>query len=101
MKSLRIRLISTAMAFVVALSMLIFGVWAIGSSQTITMNGNVTFNIEDDSLYIKDVKIRQDGVSEPSSVVSFMPGFINGNFDWRLRRFLTLLFGSIRAGYDI
>ena len=84
MKSLRIRLISTAMAFVVALSMLIFGVWAIGSSQTITMNGNVTFNIEDDSLYIKDVKIRQDGVSEPSSVVSFMPGFINGNFDMNL-----------------
>ncbi len=58
MKSLRIKLFSAISMFVIALSMLIIGVWAIGETQTITMNGNVTFNIVDDSLYIKDVKIK-------------------------------------------
>ena len=87
--------------FVIALSMLIIGVWAIGETQTITMNGNVTFNIVDDSLYIKDVKIKQDNKSEPASVSSFMPGYINGNFDMDLTNLDTNTLGSFNLYFYI
>ena len=101
MKSIKIRLVSSVMAFVLALSMLIIGVWAIGSSQTITMNGNVTFNIADDSLYIKDVKIKQDNISTPTSVSSFMPGYINGNFDMNLTNLSENNFGTFELHFYI
>ena len=101
MKSLRIKLFSAISMFVIALSMLIIGVWAIGETQTITMNGNVTFNIVDDSLYIKDVKIKQDNNSEPASVSSFMPGYINGNFDMDLTNLDTNTLGSFNLYFYI
>ena len=101
MKSLRIKLFSAISMFVIALSMLIIGVWAIGETQTITMNGNVTFNIVDDSLYIKDVKIKQDNNSEPASVSSFMPGYINGNFDMDLTNLDTHTLGSFNLYFYI
>ena len=47
MKSLKFKLFSSLSMFVIALSMLIIGVWTIGESQTITMNGSVNFEIED------------------------------------------------------
>lgn len=52
MKSLKGKLFCVVSLFVLALSMLIVGVWAIGESQTITMQGSVNFEIADKSLYI-------------------------------------------------
>ena len=101
MKSLKMKLFTGISMFVIALSILIIGVWAIGEAQTITMNGNVTFNIADDSLYIKDVKIKQDNNNEPTSVSSFMPGYINGNFDMDLTNLDTNTLGSFNLYFYI
>ena len=54
MKSLRTRLAAIISMFVVALSMLIIGVWAVGETQHINLNGSVNFTIDDDTLYIKE-----------------------------------------------
>lgn len=101
MKSLRIKLFSAISMFVVTLALLIVGVWAVGETQTITMNGNVTFNIVDDSLYVKDVKIKQDNNSESASISSFMPGYINGNFDMDLTNLDTNTLGSFNLYFYI
>lgn len=73
--------------FVVALALLIVGVWAVGETQTITMQGSVNFEIADKSLYVQDVRIQEDNNSSPYSLEEqgkFMPGYINGNFDMDL-----------------
>ena len=89
--------------FVVALALLIVGVWAIGGTQTITMNGSVNFEIADKSLYVQDVRMQEDVNSAPYSLKEqgrFMPGFINGNFDMNLGDF-TNSYGSFALYFDI
>ena len=89
--------------FVVALALLIVGVWAIGETQTITMNGSVNFEIADKSLYVKDVRMQEDNNSAPYSLKDqdrFMPGFINGNFDMNLGDF-TNNYGAFALYFDI
>ena len=89
--------------FVVALALLIVGVWAIGETQTITMNGSVNFEIADKSLYVKDVCMQEDNNSAPYSLKDqdrFMPGFINGNFDMNLGDF-TNNYGAFALYFDI
>ena len=103
MKSLKFKLFSSLSMFVIALSMLIIGVWAIGESQTITMNGSVNFEIADKSLYVQDVRMQEDNNSEPYSLKDqgrFMQGFINGNFDMDLGDF-TNNYGSFALYFDI
>ncbi len=62
------------------LGVLIIGVFA-ATQQQLTMQGSVSFNVPDKSLYVKDVRIKQDMASEPESIDSFMPGYINGEFN--------------------
>ena len=103
MKSLKIKLLSTISMFAIALAMLIIGVWAVGETQTITMNGSVNFEIADKSLYVKDVRMQEDVNSAPYSLKEqgrFMPGFINGNFDMNLGDF-TNSYGSFALYFDI
>ena len=103
MKSLRMKLFTAISMFVIALSMLIIGVWAVGESQTITMQGSVNFEIADKSLYVKDVRMQEDINSAPYSLKDqdrFMPGFINGNFDMDLGDF-TNSYGSFALYFDI
>ena len=103
MKSLKVKLFSTISVFVIALSMLIIGVWAVGQSQTITMEGSVNFNVADKSLYVQDVRMQEDVNSAPYSLKEqgrFMPGFINGNFDMNLGDF-TNSYGSFALYFDI
>ena len=45
MKSLKVKLVSIVSAFVLALSMLIIGVWAVGEAQHINLSGSVNFTI--------------------------------------------------------
>ena len=90
MKSLKVKLVSIVSAFILALSMLIVGVWAVGQSQTITMEGSVNFDVADKSLYVKDVRMQEDNNSTPYSLKEqdkFMPGYINGNFNMDLGEF--------------
>ena len=103
MRSLKVKLFSTISIFVVALALLIVGVWAVGETQTITMNGSVNFEIADKSLYVKDVRMQEDNNSAPYSLKDqgkLLPGFINGNFDMDLGDF-TNSYGSFALYFDI
>ena len=103
MKSLRMKLFTAISMFVVALALLIVGVWAVGETQTITMNGSVNFEIADKSLYVKDVRMQEDVNSAPYSLKDqgkFLPGYINGNFDMNLGDF-TNNYGSFALYFDI
>ena len=78
--SLKVKLISCISLFMLMLGVLIIGVFA-ATQQQLTMQGSVSFNVPDKSLYVKDVRIKQDMASEPESIDSFMPGYINGEFN--------------------
>ena len=83
MKTLRLKLIS-----MLALLFLMFGVLTVGifavNQQTVTLSGNISFRVEDRSLYVKQVRIKQDNGSEPQIVSSFKPGYINGEFNMNI-----------------
>ncbi len=103
MKSLRMKLFTGVSFFVIALALLIVGVWAVGESQTITMSGSVNFEIADKSLYVQDVRMQEEQNSEPYSLKAqgkFIPGFINGNFYINLGDF-TNTYGSFALYFDI
>ena len=83
MKTLRLKLIS-----MLAMLFLMFGVLTVGifavNQQTVTLTGNISFRVEDRSLYVKQVRIKQDNNSEPQPVTAFMPGYINGEFNMNI-----------------
>ena len=54
------KLVSLISAFVLVLGLVIAGVLA-ASSQTITMNGSVNFNVTDRSLWVKEVRMQEAG----------------------------------------
>ncbi len=98
--SLKIKLISAISMFVLMLGIVIIGVFA-ASTQTLTMTGNVNFVVADKSLYVKDVRIKQNNNADaPVSVSNFMPGFINGTFDMNLGDFQNT-YGSFALYFDI
>lgn len=86
MKSLKVKLISIVSVFVLVLSTLIIGVWAVGESQHIKLSGSVNFTIADDTLYIRDIRVRDDGdlTGQGTTIDNFIPGFVNGEVDLNL-----------------
>ena len=74
--SLKVKLFSAISAFVLMLSMLLVGVYA--ASQTINLKGEVNFNIEDTTLYVKDIRLQSE------TIENFMPGYINSTLDLNL-----------------
>lgn len=97
--SLKLKLVSAISLFVLMIGVLIIGVLA-ATQQTITMHGNVNFEVADKSLYVKDVRLQQDMNSEPTSLDNFMPGYINGSFDMNLGKFINT-YGSFALYFDI
>ena len=77
--SAKVKLISLISAFMLVLGIIVIGVLAV-SQQTLRMSGSVNFNVDDKSLYVKQVRIKQDNGSEPEPVIGFLPGYINGDF---------------------
>ena len=99
--SLKIKLISCISLFMLMIGVLIIGVFA-ATQQQLTMEGSVSFNVPDKSLYVKDVRIKQDMASEPTSIDSFMPGYINGDFTLDLSGITgTNTYGSFSLYFDI
>ena len=85
MKSLRIKLFTAISMFVIALSMLIIGVWAVGETQHINLSGNVDFTITDGNLYIKDIRMKDaNDAGQGTTISNFIPGFIDSSFDLKL-----------------
>ena len=77
--SAKVKLMSLISAFVLVLGIIVIGVLAV-SQQTLRMSGSVNFNVDDKSLYVKQVRIKQNNGSEPEPVIGFLPGYINGDF---------------------
>ena len=80
--SIRMKLVSLISTFVLVLGLVITGVLA-ASSQTITMNGSVNFNVTDRSLWVKEVRMQEAG-EEPVVISNFTPGYINGDFNFNV-----------------
>ena len=104
MKSLKVKLVSIVSAFILALSLLIVGVWAVGEAQHINLSGSVNFTISDDTLYIKDIRVRDEGdlTGQGTTIDNFLPGFVNGDIDLDLGErtadtSFTLLFDVINT----
>ena len=86
MKALKTKLFTGISMFVIALSMLIIGVWAVGEAQHINLSGSVNFTISDNTLYIKDIRVRDTGdlTGQGTTIENFLPGFVNGDIDINL-----------------
>ena len=80
--SIKMKLVSLVSAFILVLGLVIAGVLA-ASSQTITMNGSVNFNVTDKSLWVKEVRMQEAG-EEPVVISNFTPGYINGDFNFNV-----------------
>ena len=99
--SLKIKLISCISLFMLMIGVLIIGVYA-ATQQQLTMQGSVSFNVPDKSLYVKDVRIKQDMASEPTSIDGFSPGYINGDFTLDLTGITDEnTYGSFSLYFDI
>ena len=102
--SLKMKLVSALAMMFLMVGVLIVGVLG-AMQQTLTMTGSVQFNIADKSLYVKQVRIKQDNNSEPQIVTDFMPGYINGEFDMNIGDFTgitdTSTYGSFSLYFDI
>ena len=97
--SLKMKLVSAITAMILMLGVMLTGILA-AQQQTLTMTGNVNFNIGDKSLYVKQVRIKQDNNSDPQVVSDFLPGYINSEFNMNIGEYSNLL-GSFALYFDI
>lgn len=99
--SLKLKLVSAIAMFCLMIGVLIIGVFA-ATQQNLTMKGSVSFVVADKSLYVKDVRVKQDNSSQPSSISAFMPGYINGDFELDLTGIMEAnTVGSFSLYFDI
>ena len=62
--------------------------------QYINLGRNITFSVDDKSLYVQDVRIQEDmdSTTTPYSLKQqgkFIPGYINGSFSMNLGTFIN------------
>ncbi len=81
--SLKMKLTSAIVMFMLILSTLVIGVIA-AESQTIKLYGNVTFNVNDTSLFVKSVSIRQSETDDYVPLDDFLPGYVDENMNVNL-----------------
>ncbi len=85
MEKLKIKLTFLISMMALAITMLIFGVFAVGGSHTINLSGDVDFTLSGEKVYIKDIRLSTGGQEE--SVKSFIPGFVDSSFTLNLGAF--------------
>ena len=98
--SLKLKLTSVVALFTLMLGILIMGVFA--ATQSINLTGSLNFNIPDRSLYVKDIRIKQDLNEEPVSLEGFMPGYLNSNYTLDLTNVTeTNTYSSFTLYFDV
>ena len=80
--SLKIKLISCISLFMLMIGVLVIGVFA--ATQTINLKGTVNFDIDDTTLYVKDIRVQTESTGEPETIENFIPGYINQSVDLNL-----------------
>ena len=99
--SLKVKLISAISLFMLMLGVLVICVFA-ATFRQLAVTGSVSFEVADKSLYVKDVRIRQDMSSEPTSISGFEPCYMNGDFNLDLTGVVTAnTYGSFSLYFDI
>lgn len=87
MKSLKVKLLMLVPIFMLTFFMLIAGVWATVESKKINLKGSVDFTVSGNSLYIKDIRIREvDATTAGETINNFIPGFVSGDIILNLGR---------------
>ena len=76
LKSKLILLITMA---ALALCIIIAGVYA-AAQQKISMQGTINISVDDQTLYLRDVRVQTNMNQAPTSVEGFRKGYINGDF---------------------
>ena len=99
MRSVKVKLISLIAMICLVAGIMLVGIFA-AQTQQIKLNGQVNFEIADKSLYVKDVRLQADMNSEPESISTFMPGYVNDEFNMNLGDF-TNTYGSFALYFDI
>ncbi len=97
--SLKVKLVSMISAFVLVFSMLLVGVLAVTGNITINLKGNVQFNIEGSTLYVKDIRISTD-MTDGQTMGNFFPGFVQDSFDLDIGTVLTDS-GKVTVAIDV
>lgn len=104
MQGLKVKLFTGISMFVIVLSILIIGVWAVEDARRINLSGSIDFTISEDLLYVKDIRIRNidDTTGQGTTIDNFLPGFVDGDIDINLGEFstetsFTLLFDIINT----
>lgn len=97
--SLKVKLVSMISAFVLVFSMLLVGVLAVTGNITINLKGNVQFNIEGSTLYVKDIRISTD-MTDGQTMENFFPGFVQDSFDLDIGTVLTDS-GKVTVAIDV
>ena len=80
--SLKVKLISCISLFMLMIGVLVIGVFA--ATQTINLKGTVNFDIDDTTLYVKDIRVQTESTGEPETIENFIPGYINQSVDLNL-----------------
>ena len=104
MQGLKVKLFTGISMFVIVLSILIIGVWAVEDARRINLSGSIDFTISEDLLYVKDIRIRNidDTTGQGTTIDNFLPGFVDSDIDINLGEFstetsFTLLFDIINT----
>ena len=104
MRTLKLKLISLIAMVCLVLGLVVVGIYA-AEIQYIKLGGNITFSVDDKSLYVQDVRMQEDMNSSttPYSLKEkgkFMPGYINGEFNMNLGTYNNT-YGGIIVYFDI
>ena len=105
MKTFGVKVSYVFSVFILTLIMVVIGVWAVTASSTIHLSGNVKFTVSDDSLYIRDIRIKDadDSIGQGTTIDNFLPGFISGSTKMNLgiinaEASFTLIFDVVNTG---
>lgn len=105
MKTFGVKVSYVFSVFILTLIMVVIGVWAVTASSTIHLSGNVNFTVSDDSLYIRDIRIKDadDPIGQGTTIDNFLPGFISGSTKMNLgiinaEASFTLIFDVVNTG---
>lgn len=105
MKTFGVKVSYVFSVFILTLIMVVVGVWAVTASSTIHLSGNVNFTVSDDSLYIRDIRIKDadDSIGQGTTIDNFLPGFISGSTKMNLgiinaEASFTLIFDVVNTG---
>ena len=100
--TVKMKLMTVIAAFLIVLAVCIIAVFA-ASSASFTITGSIIFEVDNQSLFLQDVRVQQNLNEEPKSLQGFDKGFINGEYcvDMSTQQFSSSGNGTFLVYFDI